>query len=73
MTVRHITGNKEDVIVTKAGGTLKLKRLVMHMDISSSTPAVHAITGFHFSLADLEEADEKRLLAIYAMFPKHTA
>jgi hypothetical protein len=49
MTVQHITGNKEDVIVTKAGGTLKLKRLVMHMDISSSTPAVHAITGFHFS------------------------
>jgi hypothetical protein len=28
------------------------------------------MAGFHFSLAALEEADEKRLLAIYAMFPR---
>jgi hypothetical protein len=73
MTVQHVTGNKEDVIITRADGTLKIKRLVMHMDISSSTPAVPSVAAFHFSLADLAEADEKRLLTIYEMFPKHAA
>jgi hypothetical protein len=43
----------------------------MHMDVSSSTPALPAMTGFHFSLVDLDEADEKRLLEVQAMFPKH--
>lgn len=73
MTVQHITGSEENVVVTKGGGQPKLKRLVMHMDIASSSPALPAMTGFHFSLADLAEEDEKQLLKIYNMFPKEAA
>lgn len=74
MIVQHVTGNEDNVVVTKAGGTRKVRRVVMHMDIAtSSTPAMPAMTGSHFSLEDVDEDDERRLLAVYDMFPKEAA
>jgi hypothetical protein len=55
MTVHHATGNAEDVAIVKSGDSLQVRRMVMHMDIATGpTPAIPAMTGVHFSLADLE-------------------
>jgi hypothetical protein len=70
MVLHHLNGNYEDIVVTEAGGAPKLKRVVMQMELASSTPALSALTGSHYSLVDLDKADEKRLQAIYDMFPK---
>jgi hypothetical protein len=73
MTVQHVTGHADDVVIMWSSGTPKVKRIVMHMNIAtSSTPAIPAMTGTHFSLADLDEASERRFLAIYGMFPTET-
>jgi hypothetical protein len=68
MIVQYVSGNEENIVAVKGAGVTRLKRLVTHMDISSPTAAVPAMTSFHFSLADLDEADEQRLLKIYEMF-----
>jgi hypothetical protein len=73
MTVQYARGKEENIVVVKGSGTTKLKRLVMHVDFSNSTPAMPPMTASRFSLADLDEADEQRLLKIYKMFEKKKA
>ncbi len=70
MIVQHITGNADDVVVLNEAGKLRVKRLVTHMVISTSSPAVPASAKFPQSFAELPDAEEKRLLAIYNLFPK---
>jgi len=70
MTVRHVHGNEEDVIVTKDGGHLKVSRLVPQIRIQSSSPALPATSESGFALADVDAATEKRMLALYKMFDK---
>jgi hypothetical protein len=69
MLVQHVTGSSDDIVVIKLRGAPKLQRVVAQMEISSSSPAVPALAGVRFSLADLDQAEERRLLAIYNMFP----
>jgi len=68
MTVQYFSGNADEVVVFSSGGATQVKRLVMHMDIqASSTPALPAMTGTHFSLENVDDDDEKRLLKIHEM------
>ena len=69
MIVQHVTGSEEDVVVIREGRKPRVKRVVQHLEIQTSSPAVPATTTVSRSLADLDEDTEKRLLAIYKMFP----
>jgi hypothetical protein len=73
MIVQHVTGTEENVIIIKTAGKPRVKRLAMHMDVAPSTPAVPSLTAVSHSLEDVDQDDEKRLLAIYDMFPKQAA
>jgi hypothetical protein len=70
MIVQHHTGNEEDVVVVKIDGKDRVKRVVQQMQIQTpSSPALDSPVSFGNSLADLDAETEKRLLAIYEMFP----
>jgi hypothetical protein len=67
------TGHSDDVVILRDGGKPKVKRLVQHMVIQTSSPALPATTGFAHTFADVDAETEKRLLALYDMFPKQAA
>jgi len=73
MIVEHVTGNEEDVVVIQESGKSKIKRLVKHLEIQTSSPAVSATSTVGHSLADVDADTERRLLAIYKKFPKRAA
>jgi len=72
MIVQHVTGDEEDIVVIQEGGKAKVKRLVEHLEIQTSSPAVPATGTVGHSFADVDADTEKRLLAIYKMFPEQT-
>jgi hypothetical protein len=72
MIIEHNLGNQEDVVVLKIDGKNKVKRVVRQMQVRSpSSPALDSTVTFGSSFADLDAQAEKRLLAIYNMFPAH--
>jgi hypothetical protein len=73
MIVEHVSGNEEDVVVIQEGGKAKVKRVVKHLEIQPSSPAVPATSTVSHSLADVDADTERRLLAIYKRFPKQAA
>jgi len=74
MIVEHVTGNEEDVVVIQEGRKTKVKRLVKHLEIQTSSPGMLATSTVSHSLADVVDADnERRMLAIYKRFPKQAA
>ncbi len=67
-------GNTEDVVVVKVDGEPRVKRVVQQMNIQMpSSPILDSTVTFGNSLAEVGEEAEKRLLAIYKMFPATTA
>ena len=70
---QHVTGNREDVVIIQESGRPKVKRLVQDLGIRTSSPAVPATSAVTNSFADLDADTEKRLLAIYRMFPAQAA
>jgi hypothetical protein len=73
MIVEHVTGNEEDVVVIQEGGKAKVKRLVKHLEIQTSSLGVPATSTVSHSLADVDTDTERRLLGIYKRFPKQAA
>lgn len=61
MTVQEVYGNEDDVVVIQVEGKTRVKRIAQHMTIPTGAGSV--------SLENLDAEDEKRLLAIYNLFP----
>ena len=69
MVVRYLTANEEDVVIVHEGAEPQIKRLVPQVEITTSSLTVPATSRGGFSLAAVDAETEKRLLAIYKMFP----
>jgi hypothetical protein len=69
MVVQYLTANEEDVVIVHEGAEPQIKRLVPQVEITTSSLAVPATSRGGFSLAAVDAETEKRLLAIYKMFP----
>lgn len=69
MHVEYGIGNTTDAMILQQGGSLKIKKMIPQIQISTSSPAISASSNSSWTLGDLSADVEKRLLAIYKMFP----
>jgi hypothetical protein len=69
MTVRHFTGNQDDVLVFVRDGKRRVGRirLVVHLS-SSSSPAIPVTGSSGNQVEETEAEDETKLLVIYDQF-----
>jgi hypothetical protein len=68
MLLKYRTGEQEDVVVIREGGSPKVKRAMSQLEIQAGTAATNAMSSGGYTLEDVDTADEKRLMAAYSMF-----
>ncbi|MGB8786677.1 MAG: hypothetical protein WA755_05530 [Candidatus Acidiferrales bacterium] len=72
MVVQDFTGNEDDIVIYERDGKRRAGQLRMLMVLGPQKPATSVSTDFNEAVEDLSPEEEKRLLAVYDMFPKRT-